>query len=399
MVPYSRITAFAIQPDDPGEYRVALAEGLRRALGFAPRDISMDDFLKLLETPVEKVDLDARILEKTLGMLHRLAMDFLRMRQDNPEYGKAAKRALQLRVSNLKDINYWNCFAASLFQSVTWLNEHADFIDSATTPPLDWVDDAHIMDCELDDLDKVPEYELTDHLKMNFATSGTGRRCIIFSYQMPPNYSAQRSTPETKFPLMTLPRPKFEEELARRAAKNRAQYEEEEAEEASTRRNDNYSSVGSHNDSGNVDHATSDDLNAAQSTTTAAPDWPIPSVENNEAPGCQMDHSGYEAESSNFRITPPRFIPQAPIHKRHHKGVALAEEGCIGSEQVVGEDVQDGAEDHQRESTYDAETLIGGSANPQLKQAYGIVSKILDDEYEKYQINMMAEVKILQAER
>ncbi|KUI66880.1 hypothetical protein VM1G_02438 [Cytospora mali] len=390
MVPYSRIAAFSIQPGDPGEYRVALAEGLRRALGFAPRDIPMEDLLKLLETLVEKVDMDARILDKTLGMLHRLVMDFLRMRQDIPEHGKAAERALQLRASNLKDINYWNCFAASLFQSVTWLNEHADFIDSTTTPPLDWGNNAHIMDCELDDLDKVSD---------EFRNLWNWKEMYKIFLSNALDVQRPEKHPRSEIPSDDAPNTKKakKSKLARRAAKNRTLKEEEYAkEQAGTRRNDNHSRVGSHHDPGNVNHATSDDLNAAQSTTTAAPDWPITSV---EAPGCQMDRSGYEAEGRTFLNTPPRFLPQAPTHNRHHKGVALAQEGHIGSDQIVGDDDQDGAEDHQRETTSDAETLIGGSAIPQLKQAYGIVSKVLDDEYEQYQINIMAEVKVLQEER
>lgn len=154
MVPYSRIAAFAIQPKDPDEYHMALANGLRSAVGLASGDISATNLLKLLDSLVGAVDENARGLAKPFEMLHGLVTDFLKMRDEIATPQQPTQRELQLRASELQDSNYWNSLAASLSQSSTWLGQNPDFINLGTMPPLSWGGNAHIMACDLEDLDQ-----------------------------------------------------------------------------------------------------------------------------------------------------------------------------------------------------------------------------------------------------
>lgn len=150
MVPYSRIASFAIQPNDPHEYRAALAEGVQRAVGLSPTDISANDFFRLLNDLVMNVDVHACDLAQPFRMLHTLVTDFLQARYDISRPEQYMRDALQYRAFKLKDGNYWDDLAASLFQSFAWLNQNPKFIDSATMPPLSWDDHDKVMAREFD---------------------------------------------------------------------------------------------------------------------------------------------------------------------------------------------------------------------------------------------------------
>ncbi|ROW03850.1 hypothetical protein VPNG_07252 [Cytospora leucostoma] len=132
MVPYSRIAAYEFQLNDPAEYRTAVAEGLRRAVGINSMELPAVPLLKLLESLVEKIDLNARGLAKPFGTLHRLVVDFLQMRKGHLKMPQRES----LRASELKNGDYWDGLAAALLQASKWLKAHPNFVDLATVPPL-----------------------------------------------------------------------------------------------------------------------------------------------------------------------------------------------------------------------------------------------------------------------
>lgn len=156
MVPYARAVAFAVQPNDPHEFRTALADGLRRAVGFSDDAISAEKFLDFLGQLVENVNEDAKDLPKPFGMLHLLVMDFVQTRRDNPRRPQHKRREMKYRHSQLQNVNYWNGIANSLAQYLTWLKQHPDFIESHTVPPFSYNDNVPFMEGGLEELDGKP---------------------------------------------------------------------------------------------------------------------------------------------------------------------------------------------------------------------------------------------------
>lgn len=146
---YSRVAEYTVRPSDPDEYRVVLAEGVRRAVGLAPTDIAARELFGFLDVLAEKLDGDAYELAGPCSKLQTLAKNLIEVRPDTTKPEHSTPQALQNRASELQDIRYWNRLAAELFQGFTWLENNANFVGTAVAPPPSGVVKAHTMALDL----------------------------------------------------------------------------------------------------------------------------------------------------------------------------------------------------------------------------------------------------------